>query len=109
MSYIDNWFHFYSTTESFEVHKRQGLINPDSICFLKETGQIYTQNSFFGICRERFEKLEQLVLRHDAQIKDILGIEGPSVKDGIVNNIADLVTSLTASLMRIILRTSLRQ
>lgn len=94
MSYIDNWFHFYSTTESFEVHKRQGLINPDSICFLKETGQIYTQNSFFGICRERFEKLEQLVLRHDAQIKDILGIEGPSVKDGIVNNIADLVNFL---------------
>lgn len=94
MSYIDNWFHFYSTTESFEVHKRQGLINPDSICFLKETGQIYTQNSFFGICRERFEKLEQLVLRHDAQIKNILGIEGPSVKDGIVNNIADLVNFL---------------
>lgn len=94
MSYIDNWFHFYSTTESFEVHRRQGLINPDSICFLKETGQIYTQNSFFGICRERFEKLEQLVLRHDAQIKDILGLEGPSVKDGIVNNIADLVNFL---------------
>lgn len=94
MSYIDNWFHFYSTTESFEVHRKQGLINPDSICFLKETGQIYTQNSFFGICRERYEKLEQLVLDHDAKIKDILGIEGPSVKDGIVNNIADLVNFL---------------
>lgn len=94
MSYIDNWFHFYSTTESFEVHRKQGLINPDSICFLKETGQIYTQNSFFGICRERYEKLEQLVLDHDAKIKDILGIEGPSIKDGIVNNIADLVNFL---------------
>lgn len=94
MSYIDNWFHFYSTTESFEVHRKQGLINSDSICFLKETGQIYTQNSFFGICRERYEKLEQLVLNHDAKIKDILGIEGPSVKDGVVNNIADLVNFL---------------
>lgn len=94
MSYIDNWFHFYSTTESFEVHRKQGLINPDSICFLKETGQIYTQNSFFGICRERYEKLEQLVLEHDAKIKDILGIEGPSVNDGIVNNIADLINFL---------------
>lgn len=94
MSYIDNWFHFYSTTESFEVHRKQGLINPDSICFLKETGQIYTQNSFFGVCKERYEKLEQLVLEHDAKIKDILGIEGPSVKDGIVNNIDDLVNFL---------------
>lgn len=94
MSYIDNWFHFYSTTESFEVHRRQGLINPDSICFLKETGQIYTQNSFFGICRERYEKLEQLILEHDAKIKNILGIEGPSINDGIVNNIADLVNFL---------------
>lgn len=91
MNYIDNWFHFYSTTESFEVHRQQGLINPDSICFLEETGQIYTQNSFFGICRERYERLEQLVLEHDAKIKDILGIGGPSVNDGIVNNIADLV------------------
>lgn len=94
MNYIDNWFHFYSTTESFEIHKKQGLINPDSICFLEETGQIYTQDSFFGICRERYEKLEQLVLEHDAKIKNILGIEGPSVKDGIVNNIADLVDFL---------------
>ena len=94
MNYIENWFHFYATTESFEVHRKQGLINPDSICFLEETGQIYTQNSFFGICRERYERLEQLVLEHDAKIRDILGIEGPSVKDGIVNNIADLVNFL---------------
>lgn len=94
MNYIDNWFHFYETTVSFEVHRERGLINPDSICFLKETGQIYTQNSFFGICRERFEKLEKLVLEHDAKIKNILGIEGPSVNDGIINNIADLVDFL---------------
>lgn len=94
MNYIENWFHFYATTESFEVHRKQGLINPDSICFLRETGQIYTQNSFFGICRERYEKLEQLVLEHDAKIKDILGVEGPSVRDGIINNIADLVNFL---------------
>ncbi len=94
MNYIDKWFHFYDTTESFELHKKQGLINPDSICFLGESGQIYTQNSLFGICRERFEKLEQLVLEHEAKIKNILGIEGPSIKDGIVNNIADLINFL---------------
>ena len=94
MNYIKNWFHFYSTTESFETHRKLGMIKPDSICFLGETGQIYTNETFFGICRERFEKLEQLVLRHDAQIKDILGIEGLSVNDGVVNNIADLVNFL---------------
>lgn len=94
MNYIENWLHFYDTTESFEIHRKQGVINPDSICFLRETGQIYTQNSLFGICRERFEALEQLALAHDAKIKDILGIEGPSVDDGIINNISDLVNFL---------------
>lgn len=60
MNYIDSWFHFYDTTESFEQHRDKGLINPDSICFIKESGQVYTQNSLFGICRERYERLEQL-------------------------------------------------
>lgn len=94
MNYIENWFHFYDTTESFEVHRKQGLISPDSICFLRETAQIYTQGNFFGICKERFEKLEKLALEHEAKLRNILGIEGPSVDDGIVNNIADLVNFL---------------
>lgn len=94
MNYIDNWFHFYDTTESFEIHREQGVINPDSICFLKETAQLYTQGHFFGICKERYEELEQLVLAHDATIKNILGIEGPSVNDGAINNLADLINFL---------------
>lgn len=94
MNYIDNLLHFYDTTQSFEVHRKQGLINPDSICFLRETGQIYTQGSLFGICKERFDSLEQLVLRQDTKIKDILGVEGPSVNDGFINNLADLINFL---------------
>lgn len=94
MNYIENWFHFYDTTESFEVHRKQGLIKPDSICFLRETAQIYTQKNFFGICKDRYEKLEQLALEHEAKIRNIFGIEGPSVNDGIVNNIADIVAFL---------------
>lgn len=94
MNYIDKWFHFYDTTESFELHRKQDLINPDSICFLKETSQIYTQGTLFGICKERYERLEQLVYEHDAKINNILGIEGPSINDGIVNNIADIVNFL---------------
>lgn len=67
MNYIDSWFHFYDTTESFEQCRDKGLINPDSICFIKESGQVYTQNSFFGICRERYERLEQLAKELDGR------------------------------------------
>lgn len=95
MNYIENWFHFYNTTESFEVHRKQGLINPDSICFLRETAQIYTQGHLFGICKERFEKLEELILEHETKLKDILGVEGQSVDDGIINNMADIVDFLS--------------
>ena len=94
MDYISNWFQFYDTIESFEAHKRNKLINPDSICFLGETGQVYTQNHFFGICKDRYDRLEQAVLEHNTKIKDILGIEGASVDDGIINNIADLINFL---------------
>lgn len=94
MKYIENLFHFYKTTASFEDHKKLGLINPDSICFLHETGQIYTQNTFFGICKERYETLELLVMAHDTQLKNILGIEGDSVSDNKINNLKDITNFL---------------
>lgn len=72
MNYIDSWFHFYDTTESFEQHRDKGLINPNSICFIKESGQVYTQNSFFGICRERYERLEQLAKELDDRFGETL-------------------------------------
>lgn len=94
MEYIDKWFHFYETAVAFETHKNMGLINPDSVCFIKETAQLYTQNSFFGICKKRYDELEMMVLQHQECIKNILGIEGDSVGDGIINNIADLINFL---------------
>ena len=94
MNYIKKWFHFYETTDSFLVHKRQGFISPDSICFIKQTGQLYAQGSLFGICSERYNTLEQLVYTHDAKMKDILGIEGPSVDDGAINNLSDIIKFL---------------
>lgn len=72
MNYIDSWFHFYDTTESFEQHRDKGLINPDSICFIKESGQVYTHNSFFGICREIYERLEQLAKELDDRFGETL-------------------------------------
>lgn len=61
MKYIDNWFHFYPTKAGFENIRRAGFINPDSICFIRETSQIYTQNTFFGIPKEQFEQLSSKV------------------------------------------------
>lgn len=90
MSYIEEIFHFYETTQAFETHRKLGLISPDSICFLKETRQIYTQNTLYGICEDRFEKLEQMILVHEAKINNILGITGSSVDDGVINNVTDI-------------------
>lgn len=88
--YIDEWFQFYETTASFEAHRNNGFINPDSICFLMETGQIYTQNSYFGICKKEFDQLVFLVNQHTSLLKNIMGIEGPSVDDGNINNLRDI-------------------
>ena len=94
MGIIDNFFHLYETVESFEVHKNQGLINPDSICFIEESGQIYAQGNLYGICKDRYEKLELLVQSLNASINNIKGEEGPSVGNGIVDNIKDIVNFL---------------
>ncbi|MDE5976869.1 MAG: hypothetical protein K2G70_00150, partial [Turicibacter sp.] len=45
---IDNLLHFYSNLEVYNQHKDQGLISPDSICFISTTGKIITQNEAFG-------------------------------------------------------------
>lgn len=71
MNYIDKLFHFYETTKSFQIHLRQGVISPNSICFLKETGQIYTQGTFIGVCKERFEALELRVLELEAKLNKL--------------------------------------
>lgn len=88
--YIDEWFQFYETSASFEAHLNNGFINPDSICFLRETGQIFTQGNYFGICKKEFEQLVFLVSQHTALLKNIMGIEGPSVGDGAINNLRDI-------------------
>lgn len=96
MDYIENWFHFYDTEESFELHKKHGLINPDSICFIRDLSQISTQNHLFGISRKEFRELEQLVKKHDIQIKEIPGVEAePGVGDGVINSITDIINFLS--------------
>lgn len=93
--YIDDWFHFYETSASFEAHKNNGFINPDSICFLRETGQIFTQGNYFGICKQEFEELVFLVSQHTAMLKNIMGVEGPSQGDKVINNLKDIENFLS--------------
>lgn len=59
MDYIDKLFHLYETTESFTDHLKAGLINPDSICFLHETQQLYTQGFFIGVEKARYDRIEK--------------------------------------------------
>lgn len=87
MSYIEEMFHFYETEQSFKLHLKQGVINPDSICFIKETSQIYTQGTFIGIHKQNFEVLEDKVKEledsikygFDAQLPNLKTINGESV------------------------------
>lgn len=57
MSYLKNVFHLYETKASFEKNLRENLIDPNSICFIKETQEIYTQGEFFGLSTEDREAL----------------------------------------------------
>lgn len=95
MEYISNFFHFYETIDSFEAHKKQNVINPDSICFIKESSQIYTQGTLFGICKSRFESIENMVKEHETILKNILGDAGPSVPTPAIDNLKDIIEFLS--------------
>lgn len=87
--YIDKWFHFYKTTDSFEYHKDKEYISPDSICFLAETHQIYTQDTFFGISSKDFAQLQQLAESLQQMITEIIGDES-SEGNGIIDTLEEI-------------------
>lgn len=95
MAYIEDFFHFYETVESYQAHSKLNLINPDSICFIKESGQIITQGTIFGICKSRFETLEQLALEIHTKLNNILGIEGPSTSTKSIDNLPEIIEFLS--------------
>lgn len=59
MAYIDNLLHYYSTTQAYNENKNSGLINPDSICFVGDSGVIYAQNDPFGIDKRAYDALQK--------------------------------------------------
>lgn len=94
MAYIDKWFHFYGTKKAFDEHMNAKVINPTSICFIDETGQIAAQGSLLGVNKIDYSNLKAQVQRHEEDLRNILGIEGPSVGDGKINNLADIINFL---------------
>lgn len=58
---IKDLFHWYGTTASFMTHKKMGLIPCDSIAFLGQTGQIYTQGEILGVSTEEFKVFKDIV------------------------------------------------
>lgn len=95
MAYIDKWFHFYGTKEAFDEHMNANVISPTSICFIDETGQIAAQGSLFGVNKIDYSNLKNQVQKHEEDLRNILGIEGPSVGDGNINNLADIINFLS--------------
>lgn len=88
MEQINNLFHFYETTQSFLFHRKNKLIPLDSICFLKETGQIYTQGHVFGICEEQFCWLKNTVLELQAMLAE------DGITDGVLNTLKEVFNFL---------------
>lgn len=83
--YIENLFHFYETSESYNNHMKQGVINPDSICFLKETGQVATQGNVLGISTKDYASNNQELISKINTAKDAIDNIASSGIAGTVN------------------------
>lgn len=91
MNYIDSFFHYYETTEAFETHRDQGLINPDSICFIKETGQIYTQNYLTGINVVQYNNKVKELEDFRKTTLEALGFSKDTSEDGTINTLLEVL------------------
>lgn len=91
---IKSWFHYYSTKEAFDLHLSNNLINSNSICFIEETSQLYTQGQFFGIARSDFASALRLINEHEKSLKNMLGIEGESVNSDAIDNFKEVIEFL---------------
>ena len=91
---IKSWFHYYSTKEVFNLHLNNGLINPNSICFIGETSQIYAQGKFFGMDCADFSAALNLLNEHEKSLKNMLGVEGESVDSEGIDNFKEVIEFL---------------
>lgn len=59
MATLKERFHLYKKKETFNNNLKAGLISLDSICFIEETREIYTQNNYYSIPK----KVEDLLFK----------------------------------------------
>lgn len=88
---IQERFLLFETLQGFQDMYYRGAIQPTSIAFIKETGQIFAQNSFFAVDANAFKNLSLLAKVNRDYLNDILGIEGPSLEVMDISNLADLL------------------
>lgn len=88
---IQERFLLFETLQGFQDMYYRGAIQPTSIAFIKETGQIFAQNSFFAVDANAFKSLSQLAKVNRDYLNDILGIKGPSLEVMDISNLADLL------------------
>ena len=88
---IQERFLLFETLQGFQDMYYRGAIQPTSIAFIKETGQIFAQNSFFAVDANAFKNLSLLAKANRDYLNDILGVEGPSLEVMDISNLADLL------------------
>lgn len=93
--YINKKFHLYTKDAYFTEHLNNGLINPESICFLAESSRLYAQGIYFGIDKSVFELLKNTVNSHGEKIQDILGEGGTMSSDNKINTLKELENFLS--------------
>lgn len=50
-------YRHFKTRSNFDLELEQGLISSTDICFIKDTGELWTHNRFYGITEEALEML----------------------------------------------------
>lgn len=95
MAYIRNIFHYYDTFSLFKEHLDSNLIDPDSICFIGDKGQIYTQGRLFCLDKTEFDSILKVVNEHTIKLNNILGIDGPSTETTELDNLIDVYNFLS--------------
>ena len=94
MKYIDKILHFYSTFESFSQHKESNLISPDSLCFIEESGQIYTQGSLLGVDTRVFKIIVDEVHKHSELFDSLLKSDEEDNKGKVIKSLTDVIKFL---------------
>lgn len=60
-NYIYELFHFYREDKTLKKNLELNIIDPASICFVEDRQQLYIQGRYFGISKQQYEELKEIV------------------------------------------------